>query len=221
MKKLNFTPLQLITHISVWLPLTWFIIQYSTDINPIQAFTQRTGKTALILLVLSLACTPVITLFGLRQVGKIRRALGLYAFMYAAIHFFTFIGLDYGFDWSLLQGAIFEKTYILVGLSALIILSILGATSFRYWQKRLGKNWKRLHKLVYLAGGLVIFHYGWAKKGDFLRLQGDVVGPVSFGLLVAFLLILRIPAVRRWASGLRGRFTTRVRALTRTQTEQV
>ena len=101
MKKLHFSTLQVITHILVWLPLIWFIVQYNTDINPIQAFTQRTGKTALILLVSSLACTPVITLFGLRQVGTIRRALGLYALMYAGIHFFTFIGLDYGFDWSL------------------------------------------------------------------------------------------------------------------------
>jgi len=221
MKKFNFTSLQIITHIAVWLPLIWFIIQYSSDINPIQAFTQRTGKTALILLVLSLSCTPIITLFGLRQVGKIRRALGLYALMYAGIHFFTFIGLDYGFDWSLLKGAIFEKTYIVVGLSALLILSALGATSFRYWQKRLGKKWKRLHKLVYLVSGLVILHYGWAKKGDFLRLQGDIVGPVSFGLLIAFLLIMRIPAVRKWGSGLRSRFNNRIRTMNRTQPENI
>ena len=221
MKKFNFTSLQIITHIAVWLPLIWFIIQYFSDINPIQAFTQRTGKTALILLVLSLSCTPIITLFGLRQVGEIRRALGLYALMYAGIHFFTFIGLDYGFDWSLLKGAIFEKTYIVVGLSALLILSALGATSFRYWQKRLGKKWKRLHKLVYLVSGLVILHYGWAKKGDFLRLQGDIVGPVSFGLLIAFLLIMRIPAVRKWGSGLRSRFNNRIRTMNRTQPENI
>ena len=221
MKKHHFSTLQVITHTVVWLPLIWYIIQYNTDINPIQAFTQRTGKTALILLVLSLSCTPVITLFGLRQVGKIRRALGIYALMYAGIHFFTFIGLDYGFDWTLLKGAIFEKTYILVGLSALLILAALGATSFKYWQKRMGKNWKRLHKLVYLASGLVILHYGWAKKGDFLRLQGDIAGPALFGLLVVFLLFMRIPAVRKWASGLRGRLTSRVRALTRAQPEQI
>ncbi len=221
MKKLHFTPLQIITHIAVWLPLGWFLSQYASDINPIQAFTQRTGKTALILLVLSLACTPVITLFGWRQVGKIRRALGLYALMYAGIHFFTFIGLDYGFDWSLLKGAIFEKTYIVVGLSALLILSALGVTSFRYWQKHLGKNWKRLHKLVYLASGLVILHYGWAKKGDLFRLQGDIIGPVLFGILVIFLLVMRIPAVRRWASGLRGRFKRQARSLTSTQPEQI
>ena len=67
MKKLHFSTLQIITHIVVWLPLAWFLIQYSTDINPIQTFTQRTGKTALILLVLSLSCTPIITLFNLRQ----------------------------------------------------------------------------------------------------------------------------------------------------------
>jgi len=221
MKKFHLTGLQIITHIAVWVPLVWFIIQYSSDINPIQAFTQRTGKTALILLVMSLSCTPIMTIFGLRQVGKIRRALGLYALMYAGIHFFTFIGLDYGFDWSLLKGAIFEKTYIVVGLSALVILSALGATSFRYWQKRLGKNWKRLHKLVYLASGLVILHYGWAKKGDFFRLQGDIAGPALFGTLVAFLLIMRIPAVRKWVSVQRGRLSGWVRTWKRKQTEKI
>ena len=152
---------------------------------------------------------------------NIWRLLHLYALMYAGTHFFTFIGLDYGFDWSLLKGAIFEKTYIVVGLTALLILAALGATSFRYWQNRLGKNWKRLHKLVYLASGLVILHYGWAKKGDFLRLQGDIAGPALFGLLVAFLLVMRIPAVRKWASGLRSRLNRRVRSLNRPQPEQI
>ncbi len=220
MSKLKkFTPLQIIVHIGAWLPLIWLLWDYYTGnltINPIQAATQRTGKYALILLVLSLAATPANTLFGFRQALKVRRALGLYAFMYAAIHLTIFAGLDYGLDWGLLQGAIFEKRFVLVGLGAFLILLSLAATSFKSSMKRMGKNWKRLHKLVYLAGGLVIVHYAWSIKGDVLRLQGDIWQPVLFGLIVLILLVMRIPFVRKWFGGVRQRLNRRG-AVSRTQ----
>lgn len=206
------TLLQVIVHVGAWIPLAWLLWDNYTGnltINPIQAATQRTGKYALVLLVLSLAATPINTLFGFRQVLKVRRALGLYAFMYAAIHMMIFLGLDYNLDWSLLQGAIFEKRFVLVGLAAFLILISLAATSFKSSMKRMGKNWKRLHKLVYLAGGLVIVHYAWATKGDVLRLQGDVWQPLAFGLLVSFLLVVRIPFVRKWISNSRQRLNQR------------
>jgi sulfoxide reductase heme-binding subunit YedZ len=141
MKKLKFTRLQIITHMGAWLPLLWLLWDNyagNLSINPIQELTQRTGKYALIMLVLSLAITPLITLSGFRQLVKLRRPLGLYAFMYAAIHFFIFIGLDYAFDWNLLRGELFEKRYILVGLGALLILSALAITSFTTAHARTG-----------------------------------------------------------------------------------
>ena len=213
MRKLKFSRLQIIAHIGAWLPLLWLLWDNyagNLSINPIQELTQRTGKYALVMLVLSLAITPLTTLSGLRQLVKLRRPLGLYAFLYAALHFFIFIGLDYAFDWNLLRGELFEKRYILVGLSALLILSALALTSFKWWMKRLGKNWKRLHRLVYLASGLVIVHFGWSQKGDFLRLQGDVGQPLAFGLAVALLLMVRIPPVRRRASQLRQALKSRL-----------
>jgi sulfoxide reductase heme-binding subunit YedZ len=212
LKLKKFTPLQIIVHIGAWLPLIWLLWDYYTGnltINPIQAATQRTGKYALILLVLSLAATPANTLFGFRQALKVRRALGLYAFMYAAVHLTIFAGLDYGLDWGLLQGAILEKRFVLVGLGAFLILLSLAVTSFKSSMKRMGKNWKHLHKLVYLAGGLVIVHYAWSIKGDVLRLQGDIWQPILFGLIVLFLLVMRIPIVRRWFGGLRQRLNRR------------
>jgi methionine sulfoxide reductase heme-binding subunit len=173
-------------------------------VNPIQAATQRTGKYALIMLVLALACTPVNTLFGWRQVLKVRRTLGLYAFLFAAAHFTIFIWIDYDFNWEFLKADILDKPYIFVGATALLILSALAFTSFRWWMKRMGKNWKLLHRLVYLAGVLVVIHYAWARKGDIFRLQGDILQPLLFGLLVMLLLVLRIPAVRRMVSGKRS-----------------
>jgi sulfoxide reductase heme-binding subunit YedZ len=195
-------------HFSAWFLVTWLVTDYllgNLTINPIQAATQRTGKYALIFLILSLACTPLNTLFGMRQVLAQRRWLGLYAFMFAAIHLTIFIGWDYGFDFSLLSIEFLQKRYVIVGSAAFLILFPLAITSFRWWLKRLGKKWKWLHRLVYLAGGLVIIHYAWAKKGDLFRLQGDIWQPLLFGLLLIFLLVLRIPPVRKFASSLRTR----------------
>ena len=202
----SYTWLQIITHVSAWLPAVYLIVAYLSDnltVNPIQELTKRSGYFALILLVLSLACTPANTLFGWRFALKIRRPLGLYAFLYAFGHFLTFAGLDYGFDLDLLPEAILEKPFILIGATALLILTALAVTSFQWWMKRLGKNWKRLHKLIYLAAPLVVLHFAWSQKGDLLRLQGDILQPLVFGLIVGVLLLLRVPAIRRQVNGLR------------------
>lgn len=208
MAKFKFNRLQIVVHVGVWLLLAWLAWDYlsgNLTVNPIQAATQRSGKYALILLVLSLACTPLYRLFGFRQALTVRRPLGLYAFLFAALHFGIFTGLDFGFDWNLLKIEFLERRYILVGLGALSILTPLAITSFKWWMKRLGKNWKRLHRLVYLAGPLVIIHYAWAKKGDLLRLQGDIWQPLLFGGIVLLLLVVRIPVVRRTIQRLRER----------------
>lgn len=126
--------LQILTHLGSCLPLALLIWDYWQDqltANPIQDITFRTGKAALALLVLSLTCTPISTVFGFRQVLALRRALGLYAFTYAGLHFLTFIGLDYGFDPNLLQEAIFKKRYALVGFAAFLLLLPLAITPLR------------------------------------------------------------------------------------------
>ena len=108
--------------------------------EPIRAAILRTGKAALVQLVLSLACTPLNTLFGFKAALKVRRALGLYAFMYAAIHLTLFVGVDYGFNWALLKDALLSKRYTLVGMGAGMILLLLAATSFKYWQEAAGQG---------------------------------------------------------------------------------
>ena len=185
-------------HLASWVPLIWLVVDFFRDnltANPIQALTFRTGKYALIFLILSLACTPLNTVFSFHQALKVRRALGLYAFLYASIHFLIFVGLDYQFDPALLQEAIFEKKYALVGFSAFLILLPLAITSTRRWMKRLGKNWTRIHKLVYLAGVLVVIHYIWLVKSD-IRV------PLLYGAIVLVLLVARIPPIRRSLSRL-------------------
>jgi sulfoxide reductase heme-binding subunit YedZ len=193
-------------HIGALIPLLWLIWDYYMDnltANPIQDVTLRTGKTAIVLLVLTLAATPINTLFGFRQALKVRRALGLYTFMYVSIHFAIFIGLDYVFDLELILEAIFEKPFALVGFITGLIMLPLALTSTKGWMKRLGKNWKRIHWLIYLAGVLAVFHYTWSVKSDIRQ-------PVAFGIVVTMLLIARIPVVRRSLSRFRWRLSSKM-----------
>jgi sulfoxide reductase heme-binding subunit YedZ len=202
----HFTKFQIAVHLAALTPLVLLVVAALTDnltVNPIQEATLRTGNTAMILLVLSLACTPANTVFGFAQAIRVRRALGLYAFLYATIHFFIFIGVDYGFDIGLVVLELAEKRYILVGAAALLILIPLAVTSTKGWQRRLKRTWKRIHQWVYAAGILVIFHYVWVQKSDIRE-------PLIWGGVLGLLLFLRIPVVRRrvgrWRSRLRARF---------------
>jgi len=198
---------QWLVHIGALTPLLLLVIDALRDnltANPIQDVTFRTGKPALVLLVLSLAATPINTIFGFRPALKVRRALGLYSFLYVSLHFLIFIGLDYLFDPELIYEAIFEKRYALVGFAAGMILLPMAITSTKGWQRRLGKKWKRLHKLVYLASTLAVIHYVWLVKSDIRE-------PLLFGGIVALLLLFRIPVIRRKSVEIRGRISRRLR----------
>ena len=183
---------RLFVHVAALIPLGVLTLDFmigNLTVNPIQAASQRTGDIALVMLLISLTCTPAASILGFKEVLKYRRTLGLYAFFYAGLHFLIFAGLDYTFNLALIWAAIVEKRFILVGFAAGLILLTLAVTSFRWWMKRLGKNWKRLHRLVYLAGVLVILHYLWAVKAD-IRL------PLLSGFILLLLLTLRIPLIK-------------------------
>ena len=212
MKKFRYTPLQIAIHIYAWsgiVLLIFDLVTGSLSANPIQDLERRTGRHAITLLVLSLLCTPINTIFKWSEPLKRRRALGLYAFMYATIHVIIFADLDYGLAWSRLIQEVIEKPRLLVGLLAFLIFIPLAITSFDIWKKRLGKNWKRLHQLVYLIGPLAVLHYVWSKKGDILTLQGEVAKPLIYGLIITVFLLFRIPPIRRALAS----FSTRMRAL--------
>jgi methionine sulfoxide reductase heme-binding subunit len=209
LKRISFTPIQILVHLTAWALVAWLAFDYFTGrltINPIQAATQRLGKDALIFLTLTLANTPVRILSGYRPLLKARRTMGLYCFFFAAAHLLMFVGVDYHFNLGLLLPDIAAKKYVWVGVPAFLILSALAITSTNGWKRRLRKNWRNLHRLVYVAGILVILHYAWAKKGDLFSLRGDIQQPLAFGLLILILLLLRLPVLRRWVAGLRDRF---------------
>lgn len=214
MQQLRKNWLRTITHIGAWVPLAVLIWDYTQDnltVNPIQEITFRTGKTALVLLVLCLACTPLNTLLGLKQLLPLRRPLGLYAFMYVCLHLFTFAVIDYGLDLGLIQEAIVEKRYVLVGFTAFLLLVPLAVTSTKGWQRRLGKRWKLLHRSVYIAALLAIVHFIWLVKADIRE-------PLLFGAAVVGLLVLRTPAIRKSITKLRYRFRMRETGVSKTTT---
>lgn len=195
-RRLSGNWLRVLVHIGALLPLAillWDFWQNRLTVNPIQEITLRTGKSALVLLVLALACTPINSVFGFKPVLRLRRPLGLYAFMYASLHFLTFVGLDYGFDPELIREAILEKRYALVGFATFLILLPLAATSTKGWMRRLGRHWKRLHRGVYLAGLLAVLHFVWLVKSDIRE-------PLLYGGVVVLLLVLRISGIRRGIS---------------------
>jgi methionine sulfoxide reductase heme-binding subunit len=180
-------------HVGALAPLLLLILDglnSNLTANPIQAITLRTGKAALVLLILSLASTPLNILFRFRPALKWRRPLGVYAFLYAGLHFLIFTVLDYGLDILLLREAIFEKRYALVGFSAGLLMLPLAITSTKGWMKRLGKRWRKLHRLVYPAALLAVVHYVWLVKSDIRE-------PLLYAAVVLLLLILRLPTVRR------------------------
>jgi sulfoxide reductase heme-binding subunit YedZ len=186
----------ILVHIACLLPIPWLVLdawQGNLTANPIRGSILRTGKIALELLILSLACTPVNSIFGFKPALKVRRALGDYSFLYTSLHFAIFVSLDYGFDFQLVLDELI-RPYALVGLIAGLLLVPLAITSFAPWLKRLGKDWKRLHNLVYGINLLAGLHFILVVK------QGDTE-PYLWMILIVFLLVLRIPFFRRFLSG--------------------
>jgi methionine sulfoxide reductase heme-binding subunit len=195
---MKLTKLQWAVHLGVWLSLAGLAAAFLTGrlgVNPIRDLTLRTGLGAFSLLGLSLACTPLSVFLGWPGVMRVRRALGLYAFLYASLHLAIFL-YDYGwikgegFDAALTYQPLFEKRYALAGLAAFVILIPLAVTSNRGWLRRLGPRWQPLHRLVYGAAGLASLHFVWQTKADWRQ-------PLPYVAVVAVLLLLRVPLLFR------------------------
>lgn len=193
--------LRVVTHIGAFLPLAllvWDYWSFQLSADPIREATLRTGKSALTLLILSLACTPLNTIFGWKQLLPLRRTLGLYAFLYATLHGLIFVGLDYWFDVRLIAEAIFQKPYALAGLTGFLMLIPLALTSNRWSIQRLGNTWKLLHRLAYLAAIVAVVHFAWLVKQAYTR-------PLLYAAALVVLLVIRVRPVKdrivRWRTG--------------------
>ena len=185
--------------IAVWVvaltPLARLLYGFWRDdltVNPIEYVTRELGETALRLLLGSLALTPLRILFGISWPVTLRRLLGLFAFFYLCLHFAVWIVLDHFFDWRTMGDDIVKRPWITVGVTALLLLAPLAATSTTGMIKRLGGvAWRRLHRLVYVAAVLGVLHYIWLAKKV-------LVEPWVYAAVLAVLLGIRAgDAVRR------------------------
>jgi sulfoxide reductase heme-binding subunit YedZ len=186
--------LRLTYHAVGLFPLAWLIFDFWFGLlgpEPIRAMILRTGKAAIIMLTLSLACTPANILFGWKEAVIVRRAFGLYTFMYVCLHLLLFVGLDYGFMLGLAAAEIIFRRYAVVGFVAFLLLIPLALTSTKESQRRLGKRWKALHKLVYLIAVLAVIHYIWLVKNAYAQ-------PLLFAAIIAFLLAVRLSPVKQF-----------------------
>jgi sulfoxide reductase heme-binding subunit YedZ len=166
--------------------IAYFALTGRLGANPVAEALNRFGLLALILLILSLACSPLKTLFGWTWPIRIRKTLGLFAFFYASIHFLTYAGLDQGFAWKTIAEDITERRFIFVGFAALVILIPLAVTSTSGMLKRLGAaRWKRLHQLAYVAAILGVIHFLW-------RVKIDLTEPLIYAVVLAALLAVRL-----------------------------
>lgn len=174
-------------HLLALYPLAALLWAYRTNglgADPVREILLRTGEPALVFLILSLAITPLGILFGWKQLYPLRRIFGLYAFLYVVLHFTTFIWLDYGLNLQFILDGVLEQNFVLVGFVAFLLLIPLAVTSNRWSQKKLGKKWSTLHKLVFLIIVLALIHFWWLVKNVYYM-------PFFYTAVVLLLLALR------------------------------
>ncbi|HRY15345.1 MAG TPA: protein-methionine-sulfoxide reductase heme-binding subunit MsrQ [Candidatus Competibacteraceae bacterium] len=170
------------------LPLTWlFWLAWSDQLgaNPVETLTHRTGDWSLRFLLFTLAVTPLRRLTGWNELQRYRRMLGLFAFFYVCLHFSVYLVFDHFFDGAAILADIVKRPYITVGFAAFLLLIPLAATSTNGMIKRLGRNWQRLHRLVYVIGILGVLHYLWLVKADLrepLLYAGILAGLLGYRL---------------------------------------
>jgi sulfoxide reductase heme-binding subunit YedZ len=181
-------------HFLAFLPAAWLIWQgwlliYGLDnlltANPIKYIHAYTGDWTIRFILTGLAITPLRKISGWNILIKFRRMIGLYAFFYVILHLLNFIVLDYYFDWLTILKEIIKRPAITFGMTGIILLIPLAVTSTKGWVRRLGRNWVKLHRLIYLIGILAVTH-------NFMMVKADIFQPVIHISILALLLGYRL-----------------------------
>ena len=174
-------------------PLLWLAgraVRGALGPDPVAEILNRLGLYALVLLLCSLACTPLQLVLGWKWPLRVRRMLGLFAFFYASLHLTTYVAIDQGLDVASIGKDIVKRRFVTVGFAAWCCLFPLAVTSTQGWVKRLGfRRWKALHRLAYLAAVLAIFHFVW-------RFKTALLEPLVAGATLFVLLAIRLIARR-------------------------
>lgn len=160
-------------------------LQNRLGANPIQSLHFSLGDWALRFLCIGLTLSPLKKLLKQSWPARFRRMTGLFTFFYASLHFLVYIVLDLSLSWEALVDEVPKSPYILVGLFTYLLLIPLAVTSTKAMQKRLGKYWVQLHKLVYIAGVSAVIHYFWLVKSD-------ISEPLYYAAIVLVVLSFRL-----------------------------
>ncbi len=179
--------------------LGWKALHDGLGANPVEVITHSTGDWTLIFILATLSITPLRQLTRQYWLVGVRRMAGLFAFFYGSLHFLTYIWLDKFFDFHEMFKDIVKRPFITVGFSAFVLMIPLALTSTAGSIRRLGgKNWQRLHRLIYLTAFLGVIHYFWLVKADKRK-------PLEYGVVLSILLLYRVGA---WVRQRRNRVTS-------------
>jgi sulfoxide reductase heme-binding subunit YedZ len=160
-------------------------IQDQLGANPVQALHYGFGDWALRFLCIGLALTPYKKITHQSWPSRFRRMIGLFAFFYASLHFLVFIILDLSCSWEAFKDEVPKSPYILMGLLTFFLMIPLAITSTKAMQRRLGANWRKLHRLVYVVAVTALIHYFWLVKADYSR-------PLVYASIIFLLLAYRV-----------------------------
>ena len=189
--------------VSALLPLlinVWLAAQDRLGANPIESLTRSSGDWTLYFLTLTLAITPLRRLSGQHWLQALRRMLGLFAFFYACLHFTTIIWFDHFFDLGEIGRDVWKRPFITVGFAALLLLIPLAVTSTNAMQRRLGRRWSQLHRLVYGVALLALLHFWWMRAG-----KQNFAEPILMGVIIMMLLAARVAGpIQRWIRARKG-----------------
>ena len=171
--------------------LIWLATNDALGANPIEFVTRSTGTWSLVFLCITLAMTPLRLITGSGSWIRLRRMLGLFSFFYAVLHFSIWLWLDQNFDLGGMLKDVIHRPFIAMGFVSFVMLTILAITSNHWAQKRLGRRWVVLHRMVYLIAVTVILHYWWHKAG-----KNDFQTVSIYALILLLLLACRIPIIK-------------------------
>ncbi len=153
--------------------------------NPVEEILDRFGNWGLRFIMITLAITPLRRVTGWNWLSRFRRMLGLFTFFYALMHFTTWVVLDRDLRLSEIIEDLTKRPFVLIGFTALLILTALAATSFTAVRRRMGQHWQTLHNAIYAAAILGVWHYWW-------QVKKDVTEPLIYAAILTILFGARV-----------------------------
>lgn len=171
--------------------IVWLGVHNQLGPDPGKVLSDNMGLNALRFLLATLFMRPLFDLTGSAMFLQLRRLLGLFSWVFASLHFAAGLVYVIGFTYPELLKAFSERTYIVLGLLAWLMMFPLGVTSNRWAQRKLGRRWSRLHRLIYPLSVLACLHFLWLVRSDYWE-------PTFYCVLLTVFLCCRVVPLREF-----------------------